>query len=220
MADIGDYFHTDKKTGRSWIRVVVDEAAEARAKAFQAQRDKLGVTCDISERRWCGPLAEEVFHLWLEGQGIEHDWDHDPDHFDSWDIYQPPRYIDVKCCAAASEPLLHYGCNVKKTQVKNPNVTDYVFARYLWPEKEMIIMGGISKLGFMDEPLDRKEGDVVNQMTVKEPFWEQPIENLTDLEEFLAGPACVDCNHWNGYMEGQLCGRCYLARRQTLQAVL
>lgn len=220
MADIGDYFHTDKKAGRVWHRAMVDEYAETRAKAFQAQRDKLGVTCDISDRRWCGPLAEEVFHQWLEARGIDHEWDHDPDHFDSWDIYIPPRYIDVKCIAATTEPLLHYGCNVKRAQLKNPKVTDYVFARYLWPEKEMILLGGITKVDFKDEPLERKEGELVNSMTVKEPFWEQPIERLTDLEQFVAGPACLDCDHWNGYMDGQLCGRCYMARRQTLRAVV
>ncbi len=203
-----------------WHREICNEEAEIRAKGFYAQQQKYGQrwnisNCDLSKRPWCGALAEEVLNGWLEDRIDWHEWGHDPDRFEKHDFYVPPWYIDSKCIAATTEPRLNYGCNVKKTQIKNVAVNAFVFSRYLWPEKEMIILGAISKKDFREIAIEREKGDIINQMTVEEPFLECSISDLTSLEEFLAGQPCLNCEHWNGYMDGQLCGPCWMEARRA-----
>ena len=52
-------------------------------------------------------------------------------------------------------------------------------------------------------------------MTVSEDLLWVPIKLLTPTEQYLDGKKCLDCNHWNGFMEGQLCGPCWMARRKA-----
>ena len=204
-----------------WHRQQVDDGAIVRAQAFQATRDTIASKDRLTDETWAGPLAEEVFDRWLTDRGIDHEWDHDPHEFDRWDFYVPPWYIDVKCGNCTSEPHLDYACNLKKRQARNVAVSAYVHARYNSQLRELILFGAISKVDFLAEAMFRKKGEVLPQangqsMTVKHDFYEQEISILTPLDAFLAGPECRLCGERPGYMDGQLCGGCWLGRRKAL----
>jgi hypothetical protein len=227
MAKIETYFHTK---GVDWHREIASDAMIAKAQAFQATRDRIQKS-EVGKRRdeamtpetWIGPLAEEVFDRWLEARGIDREWDHEPGRYDEVEFYIAPHGIDVKCMnqSADCEPGLDYACNVKAYQVHNPKVTAYVFSRFIVPTHEVIQFGMISKKDFLeaDELQEQKKGDIIKigggrEMTVSEDMFWVPISILTPTEIFLAGQKCLECNHWNGYMPGQLCGLCWMARRK------
>lgn len=217
MSDIRD---SDKLLAPSdWHREIVDDLKICRAQAFQARRDALPHHDEgLTDETWIGPLAEEVFDRWLTARGIDHDWDHDPDRFDDVEFYIAPRNVDVKCMNqnADCEPLGTYACNVKKWQAEKPDsrVTDYVFARYIVPTREVIIFGGMTRAEFREKAVPQeKNKQVTDSFKVSETLLEVYIEDLTPTEELLAGRTCLGCGHWNGFMEGQLCGPCWMARR-------
>lgn len=226
MAKIETYFHTK---GVDWHREIATDKMICDAQAFQAQRDAIQKTWASKERdkrmtkeTWIGPLAEEVFDRWLEARGLEREWDHDPGRFDEVEFYRSPHGIDVKCMnqSADCEPTLDYACNVKAYQVHNPKVTCYLFSRYIVPTHEVIQFGMIEKKDFLTEAREQKKGDIIKigggrEMTVSEDMLWVPIKLLTPTEIFLAGQKCVACNHWNGFMDGQLCGPCWMARRKA-----
>jgi len=172
----------------------------------------------MTDETWVGPLAEEVFDRWLTAKKIEHEWDHDPDRFDDVEFYIAPRNVDVKCMNqnADCEPLPGYACAVKKAQAekRDSRVTDYVFARYIVPNREVIILGGITRADFLDKAVEQpKDKRVTDDFKVSETLLEVYIRDLTETEELLAGRTCLDCGHWNGFMDGQVCGPCWMARR-------
>lgn len=217
MSDIED---SDKRLAPSdWYRETVDDLKICRAQGFQARRDAQPHSDDgLTDETWIGPLAEEVFDRWLTARGIDHDWDHDPDRFDDVEFYIAPRNVDVKCMNqnADCEPLGNYACNVKRRQAlkRDSRVTDYVFARYIVPRKEVIIFGGMTRADFLDKAVPRDEHEkVTKDFEVSEDLLEVYIEDLTPTEELLAGRTCLGCGHWNGFMEGQLCGPCWMGRR-------
>lgn len=217
MSDIRDFYKTVRA---SWHREIVDDLKICRAQAFQATRDSLPNRSDdkLSPDNWIGPLCEEVFHRWLDSKGLDHEWDHEPDRFDDVEFYRAPHNIDVKGMNqnADCEPLPHYACNVKKKQAekRDSRVTAYCFSRFIKPTKEVIQFGMISRADFLD-CADEGEQDeqVTGDFKVKTPVRFCKISDLTPTEEFLAGRTCVDCGHWNGFMDGQLCGPCWMARR-------
>jgi hypothetical protein len=226
MVNVNTLWHTQ---GVDWHREIASDEMIAKAQAFQATRDAVQKS-EAGRRRdeamtretWIGPLAEEVFDRWLEARGIDREWDHDPGRYDEVEFYIAPHGIDVKCMnqTADCEPLLDYACNVKAYQVRNPKVTAYVFSRFIVPTHEVIQFGMISKRDFKDNCREQKKGDVIKigggrEMTVSEDLLWIPIEELTPTAVFLAGQKCVDCNHWNGFMTGQLCGPCWMARRKA-----
>ena len=217
MSEIRD---SDKKLRPSdWHRETIDDLKICAAQGFQARRDAQPYSGDgLTDETWIGPLAEEVFDRWLTGKGIDHEWDHDPDRFDDVEFYIAPRHVDVKCMGqnADCEPLGTYACNVARRQAEKRDslVTDYVFARYIVPRREVIIFGGMTRADFREKAVPRDEHEkVTKDFEVSEDLLEVYIEDLTPTEELLAGRTCLDCGHWNGFMEGQLCGPCWMARR-------
>ena len=216
MSDIRDFWKTIRV---DWHREYVDDLKICRAQAFQATRDRQPHSdSGLTDETWIGPLAEEVFDRWLTAKGIDHEWDHDPERYDDVEFYIPPEHVDVKCMNqnADCEPLPGYACNVKKIQAEKEDstVTAYVFARYIVPTREVIIFGGMLRRDFLETAVPQpKDKQVTADMKVSEDLLEVYLKDLTPIEELLGGRRCLDCDHWNGFMDGQLCWPCWMARR-------
>jgi len=205
-----------------WHRVIVTDADVRRAKMFRKSRDRsVGSAGRLTDETWTGHLAEDVFADWLDSNEIPYERQNDPNKADPWDFKIGTWFVDVKCANTTVEPQPDYGCNVQKRQhLARGEVNAYVHARFISDVNEVVLFGAISKAAFGEIAEERKVRDKVTQsFTVSGDMYECLISDLEDLEEFFVDRPCVwpDCGHWNGYMDGQLCGKHWLTKHFGLE---
>lgn len=144
-----------------WYQVEFTEAyvEEVKKKKIDWKQNLQG---DV-KTRWVGELGEEAFRLYMKT--IKRPIKDKTQNGASWvDFEIDFMKVDVKTVATNYFPTEEYACNISPIQhERNKEADTYVFARYIIPQRIVVILGWVSKHEFEINALTRMSGDKVTE---------------------------------------------------------
>ncbi len=198
------------------IQVDIDKPMILRAKKASEDNYKIhgskGTLLVKKERkiRACGYVAEEIVaQVFPNLKKVSH-----PEYDFDFDDYK----FEVKGIGCNQQPAPHWEATVMDYQ-KNRKATHFIFNRIRNDFKVGWVLGFISKESFFEQARFAEKGTKNQNFTYDNDRHCLEIRLLSSPDEMGDlllraddGPTpCKSCDHWNGYMDGQLCGICWLA---------